>query len=218
MFIWKAMGVPEKKIIAALFLFFVAFSSLIPSSAGACSCVWKGSFLTVSRDAPLVVIGKIIRHHPGKSPTMDVHVLETLKGGILDSGMVLQMGDGMHCRPTIDLFPTGTEWILAVNGQGSKPGSGLAISHCGEYWLKVENNYVIGSIDGDIKQLKKCRCRSLKTDSCIRNSVKNSQAGSKVESNIVVPLVHVLNLFSSQYLKDGKFVSRNSDGMKIWHG
>ena len=154
MYIWKAMGVPEKKIIAALF-FLIIFSLLIPSSANACSCVWKGPFLTASQDAPLVVIGRIIRHHPGVSPTMDVLVLETLKGGVLDSGMVLQMGDGMHCRPTIDVFPPGTKWILAINGQGAKPGNGLAISHCGEYWLKTEDDYVIGSIDGDMKQVKR---------------------------------------------------------------
>lgn len=162
MFIWKAMAVPEKKAIAALFLFAGFLLVMIPSSAKACSCVWKGPFLVASQDAPLVVIGKIIRHHPGKSPTMDVLVLETLKGGILDSGMVVQMEDGMYCRPTIDVFPTGTKWILAINGQGAKPGAGLAISHCGEYWLRVEEDYVVGSIDGDMKQVKRMSLREFK--------------------------------------------------------
>jgi hypothetical protein len=161
MFIWKAMAVPEKKLIAALCLI-IALGLIIPYHAESCSCVWKGPFLTAAQDAPLVVIGKIIRHHPGKSPAMDVQVLETLKGGILDSGMVLQMGDGMYCRPTIDVFPPGTKWILAINGQGAKPGKGLAISHCGEYWLSVENDYVVGSIDGDMKQVKKMPLREFK--------------------------------------------------------
>ena len=161
MCIWKATDGLEKKILAAMFLF-VVFSFLIPSSAGACSCVWKGSFLTAAQDAPLVVIGKILRHHPGNLPTMDVLVLETLKGGILDSGMTVQMGDGMHCRPTIDSFPAGTKWILAINGQGAKPGNGFAISHCGEYWLKVEDDHVVGSIDGDMKQVKKISLKEFK--------------------------------------------------------
>jgi hypothetical protein len=69
--------------------------------------------------------------------------------------MVVQMGDGMHCRPTIEAFPIDTEWILGLNGPGSKPGNGLAISHCGEYWLRVENGEVVGSIDGDDKQVKR---------------------------------------------------------------
>lgn len=161
MFISKVMDGRKEKSYAVLFLF-VALSLLIPSSAGACSCVWKGAFLTAAQDAPLVIIGKIIRHHPGKSPTMDVLVLETLKGGILDSGLTIQMGDGMYCRPTIDMFPVDTKWILAINGMGSKPGNGWAISHCGEYWLKVEDDSVVGSIDGDIKQVKRMPLQELK--------------------------------------------------------
>ena len=148
------MAAPEKKTTTVLFL--ICLLGLVnPFPAGACSCTWKGPFLTAAQDAPLVVIGKIIRHHPGKSPTMDVLVLETLKGGLLDSGLVVQMGDGMYCRPTIDLFPVGTTWVLAINGQGAKPGNGLAISHCGEYWLRAEDDQVIGSIDGKIDQIKR---------------------------------------------------------------
>ena len=82
-------------------------------------------------------------------------VLETLKGGLLDSGLVIQMGDGMHCRPEVKDFPPGSEWILALNGPGSKPGNGLAISHCGEYWLRIENGEVVGSIDGTQGQVKR---------------------------------------------------------------
>ena len=161
MFIWKAMVGRKRNRIAVLFLF-IMLALTMPLSAGACSCVWKGPFLTAAQDAPLVVIGKILRHHPGKAPTMDVLVLETLKGGILDTGMTIQMGDGMHCRPTIDAFPVGTKWILAINGQGAKPGNGWAISHCGEYWLKVEDDLVIGSIDGDMKQVKKMSLQDFK--------------------------------------------------------
>lgn len=79
---------------------------------------------------------------------MDVHILDVLKGGMLDSGIVVQMGDGMHCRPPLEGFPLESEWILALNGPGSKPGKGLALSHCGEYWLRVTSGEVHGSIDG----------------------------------------------------------------------
>lgn len=131
-------------------------------SAGACSCAWKGPFLVVAKDAPLIIHGRILRHHHGQSPTMSVLVLETLKGGLLDSGLVVQMGDGMHCRPTLEDFPPGSEWILALNGPGSKPGDGLALSHCGEYWLRVEEGEVIGSIDGTTSQVKKIPLDELK--------------------------------------------------------
>jgi hypothetical protein len=155
------MAAPKKNTTAVLFLI-CCLGLANPSPAGACSCAWKGPFFIAAQDAPLVVIGKILRHHPGESPTMDVLVSETLKGGLLDSGLVVQMGDGMHCRPSIDLFPVGTSWVLAINGQGAKPGNGLAISHCGEYWLRVEDNQVIGSIDGKIDQIKRIPLQEFK--------------------------------------------------------
>ncbi|MBN2539090.1 MAG: hypothetical protein JXB09_03490 [Deltaproteobacteria bacterium] len=162
MSICKAGGVPEMKRITVLCLILWLGFCMIPSPTGACSCDWRGPFLTVAKDAPLVVRGTILRHHLGQTPTMDVLVLETLAGGLLDTGLVVQMGDGMFCRPTLDGFPPGSDWILALNGPGSKPGSGLALSHCGEYWLRVENGDVAGSIDGVEKQVQRISLQEFK--------------------------------------------------------
>jgi hypothetical protein len=139
-------------IIASLML--AMEGGIFVSAAGACSCHWNGPFLTASREAPLVIVAKIIRHHSERFPAMDVLVLETLKGVLFDSGLTISMGDGMLCRPALDVFPPGTTWVLALNGPGAKPGRGWAISHCGEYWLKVEGDVVIGSIDGSVNQVK----------------------------------------------------------------
>lgn len=155
MSILKVKGGPEMKKLALWCLLTGIGFFVYPFHAGACSCTWNGPFIAVSKDAPLVIHGRIIRHHPGQSPTMDVLVLETLKGGILDSGMVVQMGDGMHCRPTLEGFTPQSEWILALNGPGAKPGEGFALSHCGEYWLRVSNSEVIGSIDGTQSLVKR---------------------------------------------------------------
>lgn len=146
MCIFRDRNVPEHLFVWVFVLFSVAMGP--DPSAFACSCAWEGPFLTVVKKSPLVVRGKILRHHAGPSPAMDVLVLETLCGGLLDSGMQVQMGDGMHCRPLMSDFPIGTEWILALNGPGAKPGKGLALSHCGEYWLATKNGRVTGSIDG----------------------------------------------------------------------
>lgn len=150
------------KITLALCLVLVLGCFLFLSWAQGCSCEWKGPFLAVAKGAPHVVRGKIVRHHPGPAPTMDVLVLESLKGGLLDSGITAQMGDGMHCRPTLDRFPPNTEWILALNGPGSKPGRGLAISYCGEYWLRIENNDVVGIIEGAGRQEKRIPFQAFK--------------------------------------------------------
>lgn len=58
MFIWKDMENPEKKIIGVVMLVFMLLA-LMPSFVDACSCIWKGPFLSVARDAPLVIIGKL---------------------------------------------------------------------------------------------------------------------------------------------------------------
>lgn len=146
--------------------FLMAFFLLliIPlNHVNACECHWRGPFLSVVRDAPLVVHGRILRHNTGSHPSMDVLILETLSGGVLDSGLRIQMGDGLHCRPEAENFPVGSEWILAINGPGSKPGKGLALSICGEYWLRVEGVEVLGSIDsrqGEVKRLSLSRLRN----------------------------------------------------------
>jgi hypothetical protein len=127
----------------------------VPTQAGACSCAWQGAFLAVAPSAPLVVRGRVLRHHPGPAPAMDVLVLETLSGGLLDSGLRVQMGDGMHCRPDVGLFPVGSEWVLGLNGPGAKPGTGLALSHCGEYWVRVEGGEAVGSFDGGQGETKR---------------------------------------------------------------
>ena len=126
---------------------------LLASEGLGCSCAWEGPFLKVAPPSPLIVHARVLRHHGGMQPIMDVLVLETLKGGLLDTGLQIQMGDGMHCRPGMQDFPAGTEWIFALNGPGAKPGQGWALSHCGEYWLRMENGHAFGSIDG--RQLEK---------------------------------------------------------------
>lgn len=143
------------KKLALGFMLMGLYFTMVPISAGACSCAWRGPFLATAKEAPLIIQGKITRHDTGSSPAMVVYVSEVLKGAMLDSGMVVQMGDGMLCRPTLEVFPLGSEWILALNGSGSKPGEGWALSHCGEYWLRVENGEVIGSINGTQSQLQR---------------------------------------------------------------
>ncbi len=68
----------------------------------------------------------------------------------------------MLCRPPLESFPVGTEWILALNGPGSKPAEGPALSHCGEYWLRVENGDVVGSLDGSQTETKRMSLDELK--------------------------------------------------------
>jgi hypothetical protein len=86
----------------------------------ACSCPWLGAFLDVAPLAPLVVRAEVLQHSLGAGqPTLVLRAKEALAGGLLDSGLVVAMSDGMHCRPDAALFPPGSEWILALNGPGA---------------------------------------------------------------------------------------------------
>jgi len=153
MFICQVSAGP--KIGVCLFLALLVNLTAVTTPASACSCAWQGPFLAVAPGTPLVVRGQVLQHHPGPSPAMDILVLETLTGGLFDSGLRVQMGDGMHCRPEMERFPVGSEWVIALNGPGAKPGRGLALSDCGEYWVRVEGGEVVGSLDGGQGETKR---------------------------------------------------------------
>ncbi len=120
----------------------------------ACDCPWRGPFLAVAPDLPLVVRARVLSFQgkgtaAGQPLSMDVEVLEVLRGEPPASPLRVWGDDGMLCRPYVTHFPVGTQWILALNGPGSKPGMtpGPAISICGEYWLRVEGDTAVGCID-----------------------------------------------------------------------
>jgi hypothetical protein len=125
------------------------------ADAPACSCAWGGPFFSVVDQAPLVVRARVLRHQPSPAPALDLLVLETWKGGLLDSGLRVAMGDGLHCRPPVEAFPSGSEWVFALNGPGSKPGDGWALSHCGEFALRVEGDGVVGSLSGTLGEQRR---------------------------------------------------------------
>ncbi len=160
-------------------IFFLLFSAIVqifpPIFACSCSCHWRGPFLSVFRDALFVVHGRVIRHNAGRYPAIDIFVIETLSGGFFDSGMRILTGDGMYCRPEASMFPEGTEWIFAINGPGAKPGNTLAISDCGEYWLRVEGDDAVGSIDGgqdDIRKMPLARLKNIIRYPVFRQEIK----------------------------------------------
>lgn len=132
-----------KKKIALTFLLIFSFAY-----SYACSCGISGNFQTVSKDTELVALVKIKKYLTfdrsyGKSTpmSMEVEIIETLKGNTKSKRVVVWGDNGMLCRPYISNFIKGEYYFMALNSGDEKYGhkdeksSDYAISICGEYWM-----------------------------------------------------------------------------------
>jgi len=91
--------------------------------------------------------------------SMDVRVIEVLKG--TEEGKTIRIwGDtGALCRPYVSHFPVGTTWFFAVQKTTGEQASSLwerlfpsahksdfAISICGDFWLEVRDGRAVGRV------------------------------------------------------------------------
>jgi len=125
----------------------------------ACSCGTNPPFLAVADKAPLIVVGRVVslegHSRAGGALSMTVQVLENWKGKAEGLTLFIQGGDGWLCRPEVSAFPVGSQWLLALDGPGSKPGMGKghALSSCGQYWLPIIGSKAQGRISAqDVKE------------------------------------------------------------------
>lgn len=137
---------------ASLWLWLAVFGC--EGVGGTCSCGWGGPFLTVAPQAPLVIRGRVLAQvfdAMGTPQAMEVKVLEVWRGVWHAPTIRIWGGAGWLCRPEVDRFRVGTEWVLAVDGPGSKPGAtpDHALSMCGQYWLEVVDEKARGNICND---------------------------------------------------------------------
>jgi hypothetical protein len=134
---------------------------LLAPSAYACSCLSSNrSFVQLAQRSELVIRGKVLEYRwdrNDKAKTrpplmMTVEVKEIYRGGTKSNKIIVQGDNGMICRPYINQFPIGTEWVLALSKDSWTKKGELAVSGCGEYWLKVNGSNAIGKItDGSLK-------------------------------------------------------------------
>lgn len=140
-------------------------AALAPEAFG-CSCPSQGPFLTVAPQSALVVRGRVLRHTGGDAATrqpateMEVEVLEVFAGELSQKVITVSGDNGNQCRPYVDGFAVGSEWVLALGPSVrdervarlsylmNAPDKGdYAISNCGTYWLEVKDGRVAGHIN-----------------------------------------------------------------------
>jgi len=80
---------------------------------------------------------------------MRVSILETISGNTATNEIEIWGDNGSQCRPYVTQFPIGTEWMLAISRDHIPENPTYAISVCGAYWLKIENDRAFGRIDSE---------------------------------------------------------------------
>ncbi|MEG8948159.1 T9SS type A sorting domain-containing protein [Rosettibacter firmus] len=123
----------------------------------ACSCEWYGPFLKVAKGADLVALVKIKSYgsFSGDMPmSMEVEIIELLKGDDTRKTVKVWGDTGLLCRPYLRRFQSDSIWVLALfkssEGYFRHPDEregDYNISICGEYYLKIKNDTVIGLIE-----------------------------------------------------------------------
>ena len=147
----------RKQVRIGIYLSIVFSISPIRTELLACECGWAGPFLKVACKSPLVFQGRIRSHAQEKNgvpPSIEVEIVNIFHG-ISANSLVRVWGDNeMLCRVDPRRFPVGSEWLLALDGPGSKPAMtpDHALSNCGQFWLEIRQGKVIGNIDSETDQ------------------------------------------------------------------
>jgi len=183
-----------KKVII-LFLVVVILSLVMSKDITACDCIWGGPFLKVTKDCPLVALVKIKNYYTSTSGipmAAEVEILHSLKGDSTIQTAKVWGDNGILCRPYLSVFQNDSIWIMALYessgnwGWGSKEKGDYFISICGEYYLDVKQDTVIGHIqnvnNNDPKQ-KMGLSDFLETAKSLLTSV-NNQSIKKYSYNI----------------------------------
>ncbi|TXS89478.1 delta-aminolevulinic acid dehydratase [Parahaliea aestuarii] len=132
--------------------------ALAPLAGAECNCLWQGSFDQVQGETDLVVSATVLST---RGNSIDLQVDQALRGGRDDEEVRVWLKTGDYCRPEAELFPVGSQWVMAlyeiteeVPG-GFNPGTpnisygrigDYQLSVCGGYWLNRTGDWVTGNL------------------------------------------------------------------------
>lgn len=132
----------------------------IPTKSYACGCTTEGPFLQVAAGASLIAVIEVeeyltFQEMMGEEVpmSMSVKIKRVLKGDESRETITIWGNNGLMCRPYLSIFEEGSVWVMAFTenpeeGQEAAKSNDYGLSHCGEYFMKVENNVVTGLIKG----------------------------------------------------------------------
>jgi hypothetical protein len=114
-----------------------------PVVALACSCTWGGPFTNVALRSDLIVLAEVRSYH---RHSMDVTIVEVLKGSETRRTIRVWGDNGALCRPYVTAFPRGSRWIFALRALREPDARDYVISICGDFWLEARGDQAVGRI------------------------------------------------------------------------
>src|SRR6056300_775468 len=90
--------------------------------ASACECLWQGSFADITEQVDYIGHGRVVQI---KGNSMDIEVIDELKGTSYRDHVRIWLKTGDLCRADIQQFEVGQEWILAMNKIEAVPEGGF---------------------------------------------------------------------------------------------
>jgi hypothetical protein len=123
-----------------------------------CECLWEGSFTDVQGKTELVVSGTVVA---AKGNSIDISIDRNLRGTQQREDIRVWLKAADYCRPETDLFPIGSQWVMALSyideyvPGGFNPGTpnisygrqgDYFLSSCGGYWLSQHGDHVTGNL------------------------------------------------------------------------
>lgn len=154
-----------KKKITLTFLLIFSFAY-----SYACSCETNGNFKKVSKHSNLVALVKINKYLTFDSSynrsipmSMEVEIVEILKGKSESKRVVVWGDNGMLCRPYVSNFIEGEYYFMALDsgdefnygGHKEEKISDYSISICGEYWMhaNIDTKRAQSEVSGKTKNI-----------------------------------------------------------------
>jgi hypothetical protein len=131
---------------------------LAPPALADCECLWQGSFSEVQAATDLVVSGRV---SASKGNSIDLAVAQILRGPEPPVPLRIWLQTGDYCRPSVERFPVGSTWVMALNKITEAAPGGFNpstpnvsygrlgdyfLSSCGGYWLRRSDNLVTGNL------------------------------------------------------------------------
>jgi hypothetical protein len=139
------------------------FALLFSHTAFSCECLWQGPFSKAYKNADLIVSGSVVA---SKGNSVDFTIERTLFDRSVNftefnSNIRIWGDNGQLCRPEINDFPVGTQWVMSLKKiTGDIPGgfnhktpnisygrvNDYYLSKCGANWLRLEEGMVTGNL------------------------------------------------------------------------